>query len=70
MNEKMRKNLEDLKQYYKIKNNKGNNNSIKRFLINKNWYYSWKKYINKDYFDIKEELKQIKKLKKENQKKN
>ena len=66
----MKENLEELKQYYNIKKEIGNwNSTSKRFFINKSWYYSWKKYINKDYFDIKEELKPKKKLKYENEKK-
>ena len=62
----MRENFEDLKQYYKIKKEIGNWNLVsKRFFINKSWYYSWKKYINKDYFDITEELKPNKKYENE-----
>ena len=73
MEEKMKENLEDLKQYYKIKQEIGKNwksSCSKLFLINKKWYYSWKQYVNKDYFDIKEKLNpnKIKKIEKEEKK--
>ena len=44
----------DLVEYYNIKKNIGKNwraTASKIFLINKQWYYDWKKYINKDFFD-------------------
>ena len=59
----MKENLDDLKQYYKIKAEieASNKSNSKRFFINKHWLKTWKQYINKDYFDIKEELKPNKK---------
>ena len=44
----------DLNEYYNIKKNIGKNwraSASKLFLINKKWYYDWKIYINKDFFD-------------------
>lgn len=44
----------DLCEYYNIKKSIGKNwraSASKLFLINKQWYYDWKKYINKDFFD-------------------
>ena len=71
MNEKMKENLEDLKKYYEIKAEiKANNKpTSKRFFINKLWLNSWKQYINKDYFDKKEQLKPYKKEKEEEEEK-
>ena len=68
----MKQNLEDLKQYYKIKQEIGKNwnvTSSKIFLIDKQWIHSWKQYVNKEYFDIKENLNPNKIQKNENEEK-
>ena len=72
MNEKKQENLEDLKQYYKIKEKIGSNwraSSSKLYFINKQWFNAWKKYVNKEYFILNNEKFQIsnKDKKKENE---
>ena len=55
-----KQNLSELKKYYKIKDSIGNNwlsKASKIYLISRKWLKSWKKYINKEYFDEKEKLK-------------
>jgi hypothetical protein len=54
MNENEKERYSDLCEYYNIKRNIGKNwraSGSKLFLINKQWYYDWKTYINKDFFD-------------------
>ena len=44
----------DLHEYYNIKKSIGKNwrnSATKIFIINKQWYYDWKIYINKNFFD-------------------
>ena len=72
MNEKKQENLEDLKQYYKIKEKIGSNwraSSSKLYFVNKQWFNAWKKYVNKEYFILNNEKFQIsnKDKKKENE---
>ena len=52
--------LDELKKYYEIKQAIGKNrlsSNSNIYLINKKWLQSWKKYINKNYFDEKYNLK-------------
>ena len=52
--------LEELKQYYEIKEDVGKkwlSSSTKIYLINRKWIQLWKKYINKEYLDEKYSLK-------------
>ena len=54
MKEAKNERYSELCEYYNIKKKIGKNwrnSSSKLFLINKQWYYDWKIYINKDYFD-------------------
>ena len=62
MSEKKNENLDDLRQYYKIKSQIGRNWKIstsKLYLINRKWYNNWKKYVNKEYFVFNNEKYQI-----------
>ena len=58
MTEKER--FEELRNYYHIKEKIGKNwkinNSLNTYLINRNWIYKWKQYINKDYLDKKHKI--------------
>ena len=70
MNEKKKENLNNLKEYYYIKNEIGKNwrtLNTNLFLINRQWYYSWKNYVNKEYFDEIYKLNPNKKKKNENE---
>jgi len=61
--ELQKKCLDELKKYYEIKQSINKNHSSSNsniYLINKKWIQSWKKYINKNYFDEKYDLKKNK----------
>ena len=70
MNEQKKENYNDLKKYYEIKKEIGKNwksSTSKLFLIDKKWYYAWKEYVNKEYFDEIHQLNPEKKKIDENE---
>ena len=73
MKEIKNENYNELKKYYKIKENIGKNwkSTVSQlFLIDKQWYYSWKKYVNKEFFDENYQLNPNKKKRNENEDEN